>query len=77
MTRMLDRMEKRSLITRERQKDDRRVVKTRIAEEGLKILKKLDSPVRELHKNQFAHMSSTRIKALIELLSEVAARETE
>ncbi len=30
MTRLLDRMEKRGLITRERQKDDRRVIKTRI-----------------------------------------------
>jgi len=30
MTRLLDRMEKRGLIGRERQKDDRRVVKTRI-----------------------------------------------
>ena len=28
MTRLLDRMEKRALITRQRQKDDRRVVKT-------------------------------------------------
>ncbi|MEQ1354385.1 MAG: MarR family transcriptional regulator, partial [Candidatus Acidiferrum sp.] len=30
ITRLLDRMEKRRLITRERQSDDRRVVKTRI-----------------------------------------------
>src|SRR5215472_913603 len=30
MTRLLDRMEKRTLITRERQSKDRRVIKTRI-----------------------------------------------
>src|SRR5215475_15274555 len=53
MTRLLDRMEKRALIARERQKDDRRVVKTRITAKGLDILKKLDNPVRELHKSKF------------------------
>src|ERR1700742_142693 len=42
MTRLLDRMEKRILITRERQKDDRRVVKTRITAQGLDLLKSLD-----------------------------------
>jgi DNA-binding MarR family transcriptional regulator len=75
MTRLLDRMEKRELITRERQKEDRRVVKARITDEGLKLLKKMDAPIRELHKNQFAHMTSARLKTLLELLSEVAAHE--
>ena len=42
MTRLLDRMEKRALITRQRQKDDRRVVKTRITPAGLDLLKGLD-----------------------------------
>src|SRR6476660_8178550 len=53
MTRLLDRMEKRSLITRERQSEDRRVIKTRITPAGLDVLKKLDAPVDELHKKQF------------------------
>src|ERR1700739_580469 len=48
MTRLLDRMEKRRLITRQRQSDDRRVVKTRITSGGLEMLKKLDSPIRWL-----------------------------
>ena len=73
MTRLLDRMEKRALISRERQKEDRRVVKARISDEGLKLLKKMDAPIRELHKSQFAHMTSARLKTLMELLSELAA----
>ncbi len=77
MTRLLDRMEKRNLISRERQKEDRRVVKARISDEGLKLLKKLDAPVRDLHKNQFATLSSTRQKALLELLAGVFAQESE
>jgi DNA-binding MarR family transcriptional regulator len=76
MTRLLDRMEKRGLITRERQKDDRRVIKTRITAEGLAALKKLDQPVRELHKTQFAHMKTSRIKTLLELLDEAFVHES-
>jgi DNA-binding MarR family transcriptional regulator len=70
MTRLLDRMEKRGMITRERQKDDRRVVKTRITAQGLDMLKKLDQPVREMHKQQFQHMSAAKLKQLAELLGE-------
>ena len=77
MTRLLDRMEKRNLIARERQKEDRRVVKARITDDGLKLLKKMDAPVRDLHKKQFAHINSTRMKTLLELLMEVAAHETQ
>jgi len=77
MTRLLDRMEKRELITRERQTEDRRVVKARITDEGLKLLKRMDSPIRELHKSQFAHMSSARLKSLMDHLSDVAAHKPE
>jgi DNA-binding MarR family transcriptional regulator len=75
MTRLLDRMEKRNLITRQRQTDDRRVVKTRITNVGLELLKKLDSPVGELHKRQFAHMGVARVKTLAGLLDEICEQE--
>jgi DNA-binding MarR family transcriptional regulator len=75
MTRLLDRMEKRSLITRERQTDDRRVVKTRITPQALSLLKTLDQPIHELHKRQFRHMSATRLKMLSDLLEEVRVRK--
>ena len=68
ITRLLDRMEKRGLITRERQKDDRRVVKTRITPRGLELLKPLDQPMRDLHKRQFRHMAAARLKTLYDLL---------
>jgi DNA-binding MarR family transcriptional regulator len=75
MTRLLDRMEKRGLISRERQKDDRRVVKARITAAGLRLLKSLDQPVRERHKRQFGHMAPARLTALVELLEEVRAHQ--
>jgi DNA-binding MarR family transcriptional regulator len=77
MTRLLDRMEKRGLITRERQTDDRRVVKTRITPQALSLLKTLDQPIHELHKRQFRHMPATRLKILSRLLEEVRARKLE
>jgi DNA-binding MarR family transcriptional regulator len=77
MTRLLDRMEKRGLISRARQTDDRRVVKTRITTAGLALLKSLDQPVRELHKRQFLHMPAARLKSLAQLLEEVLARGPE
>jgi DNA-binding MarR family transcriptional regulator len=77
MTRLLDRMEKRDLITRQRQTDDRRVVKTRITSGGLELLNGLDHPVRELHKEQFAHMGTARAKELADLLEEICAQGQE
>jgi DNA-binding MarR family transcriptional regulator len=75
ITRLLDRMENHGWITRQREKGDRRVVRTRITEEGLAVLQKLDQPVRELHKGQFSHMSAPQLKTLAKLLAEVEKRE--
>jgi DNA-binding MarR family transcriptional regulator len=74
MTRLLDRMEKRSFITRQRQKDDRRVVKARVTSAGLDFLRRLDQPVRELHKSQFRQLPAAHLKALVELLDEILVR---
>jgi DNA-binding MarR family transcriptional regulator len=75
MTRLLDRLEKRGLITRARQTDDRRVVKARITPQALGLLKTLDLPVRQLHKRQFRHVSAARLKILSDLLEEVRIRK--
>jgi MarR family transcriptional regulator, organic hydroperoxide resistance regulator len=75
MTRLLDRMEKRNLISRARQTDDRRVVLTRITRGGLELLKTLDQPVRDLHRQQFRHMTAARLKILARLLEEVRPPE--
>jgi DNA-binding MarR family transcriptional regulator len=77
MTRLLDRMDKRGLITRERQTDDRRVVKTRITAQGLDILRKLDAPIQELHKRQFRDVSAARLKTLAAALEAVIPKTPE
>jgi DNA-binding IclR family transcriptional regulator len=52
-------------------------VKTRITSAGLAILKNLDQPVRELHKRQFRHIPTARLKTLAQLLEEVRSRGPE
>jgi DNA-binding MarR family transcriptional regulator len=76
MTRLLDRMEKRGMITRKRQQDDRRVVKTRITPDGLTTLRKLDQPIRELHKRQFRHLSAAQLKNLIDTLDQILSAKS-
>lgn len=68
ITRMLDRLEARGLISRERQAEDRRYVQAFITEEGLGLLAELDTPVLELHKSQLGHMTGSELESLIALL---------
>jgi len=77
ITRLLDRLEKQGWITRERQKDDRRVVKARMTARGLELLKPLDQPMRNLHKRQFRHMAGGRLKALYDLLEQIRPAKRE
>jgi DNA-binding MarR family transcriptional regulator len=69
ITRLLDRLEKRGLISRCREAKDRRMVHTRITAEGLKVLGKLDGPVQEAHREQLGHLGPARLRELTELLS--------
>src|SRR5437660_9406904 len=46
VTRLLDRLEKRELISRCRESNDRRTVMARITPEGLRLLAGLDEPVQ-------------------------------
>ena len=72
ITRLLDRLEKRELISRCRETKDRRMVVARITPQGLKLLARLDEPVQEMHRKQLGHLGAVRIKELQDLL--VAAR---
>jgi DNA-binding MarR family transcriptional regulator len=74
ITRLLDRMEKRNLITRERQSDDRRVVKAFVTPEGLELLKTLDRPVSTLHKRQFQGIAPAKLKVLAGMLEEIRSQ---
>lgn len=73
VTKLLDRLEARGLVKRERQEKDRRVIIVRITPEGLKLVKEIDEPVLKMTENLLAHLGERKLKTLIELLEE--ARE--
>src|SRR5277367_4145236 len=68
ITRLLDRLEKRSLISRCRESKDRRTVWTRITPEGLELLARLDEPIRKTHLELLGHLGSKRLNLLTDLL---------
>src|ERR1700694_5857255 len=54
ITRLLDRLEKRTLISRCRETKDRRMVMARITPEGLRLLARLDEPGQTAHRQQLS-----------------------
>ncbi len=73
ITRLLDRLEKRELVSRCRETKDRRMVLTRISAEGFRLLRELDGPVIGIHKSQLGHLGREGLRSLMQLLE--AARE--
>jgi DNA-binding MarR family transcriptional regulator len=73
ITRLVDRLERRGLVTRSRDSKDRRIITVRISEAGLKMLKDLDRPMDEASRNRLSHMDKDDLRKLSELLE--AARE--
>lgn len=76
VTRLLDRLEKRELISRAREASDRRTVIGRITPAGLKLLDRLDEPVQKAHRKQLGHLGKERLRELARLLAE-ARREVD
>lgn len=70
-TRLLDRMEAAGLIVRERSREDRRFVTTRVAKEGVQLLDDLDNVIQELHRKQFAAVDRQQLRTLIDVLGTI------
>jgi DNA-binding MarR family transcriptional regulator len=71
VTRLLDRLESRSLIQRCRDHQDRRVVAARITSVGLDLLSALDAPIVAETKRQLGPMGEEKLRVLIDLLEQV------
>jgi len=74
VTRLLDRMEKRGLISRARDSHDRRTVLARLTAEGLKLVDRLDEPVQSMHRKLLGHLGKEHLRALRELLAAARAK---
>jgi len=70
-TRMLDRLEQRQLIVRERRSENRRVVEIAITKQGLDLLDKMMQAVQAMHKRQLGHLNRTEQRNLTALLKRI------
>ncbi|HYA96920.1 MAG TPA: MarR family transcriptional regulator [Methylomirabilota bacterium] len=76
MTRLLDRMERRGLVARERQDRDRRVVRVYATPAGLKLLRILDKPMREWHRRSLRHVSAATLRVVARFLEDACQSES-
>jgi DNA-binding MarR family transcriptional regulator len=68
ITRLLDKLDERGLIERDRPADNRRVVHVGITDAGRLLLGALREPLRACHARQLGHLSPKELKALAALL---------
>jgi DNA-binding MarR family transcriptional regulator len=71
ITRLLDRMQARQLIVRERGSEDRRVVMTRISKSGLTLLDSIDQPLRSVNRRTLGKFGREALAELIASLEKV------
>jgi DNA-binding MarR family transcriptional regulator len=70
ITRMLDKLEQRGLVRRERPAENRRLVRVTITAAGLGLLRDTRSAVRRLHARQLGHLGRGQLDQLARLLRE-------
>jgi DNA-binding MarR family transcriptional regulator len=68
ITRMLDKLEQRGLIARDRPAENRRIVLIKITEAGITLVKQIDKPLRDCHQRQLGHLNDAQLKQLLQLL---------
>lgn len=68
VTRLIDRLEKKGLVRRERSSKDRRQVFCHLTEEGDELLTELDGPVDTLDETLMRGLQDREVRSLIELL---------
>ncbi len=73
VTRLVDRLEKKELVSRSPCDKDRRRVYCRITPEGLSLLDELDEPINRADAHSVAVLASSDIDSLIALLDRVRA----
>jgi DNA-binding MarR family transcriptional regulator len=71
ITRLVDRLERRGLVSRSREGRDRRVITTRITPAGIELLATLDRPVEEFGRKMLGPLGEQQIRTLIQILEAV------
>ncbi len=73
ITRMMDRLEARSWVRRERSSDDRREVRCYVTPQGEALLARVDAVVEEADAASIRGLSTAEARELIRLLDKVRA----
>ena len=77
ITRLLDKLEQRALVERDRPADNRRTVLVRITAAGLALLREIARPLRDCHARQLGHLDPADLRRLSELLRAARAPHEE
>ena len=77
ITRLLNRLQKRGLVTRARAKSDLRVIHGKITTAGLELLREMDEPVERHNREMLKHVESGKLGRLLELLELVRSAEAQ
>ena len=75
ITRLMDRLEAKEMVRRERPAEDRRQVYCYIANSGLEMLVKLDPLVERAAKRSCAHLSKADMEALLKILEQIRSAD--
>ena len=73
VTRMLDKLEARGLVSRVRSAEDRRSVLVEATDAGLALLARIAAPLRACHARQLGHLPPADLERLTELLKAARA----
>lgn len=74
ITRLIDRLESKNLVSRERSSTDRRCVYCRITPAGLDLLARLDAPVEDASGLSLASLTKRELAQLVEMLDRARER---
>lgn len=69
VSRLLDRMEAAGLVSRVRDKADRRLVNTTLTREGRALVDELDAVTAAYQQEQIGHLTKAQLRTLIDLLN--------
>jgi DNA-binding MarR family transcriptional regulator len=71
ITRLVDRLEKRGLVARTRNQQDRRVVEVHITDKGQELLRSLDEHVNRFPRSMLGHLGPKQLDQLRVLLEHI------
>lgn len=73
ITRLIDRLESKNLVSRQRSSDDRRCVYCRITATGMRLLAELDAPLRAAADRAVNVLKKRELAQLVEILDRLRA----